>query len=178
MTLCLSLLQQFQLVLVLVVISSPQSLHSHKCLEGNYVSILHSNAVIWHSRDLRKVVIRGRGKQANCNIFLPLGSLNNCSCTLCYSKTWCQHFLSFSLFSVKLSYKIWLLPKVWVHKRIQFHTIKLGLRNMDSVGILQFLFLGMISGWRDLFNQSPFKSLILPRYKLLFLGTSFYIIFK
>lgn len=42
---------------------------------------------------------------------------------------------------------------------------------MDSAGILQFLFQGMISGWRDLFN------LIFPRYKLLFLGTSFYIIY-
>lgn len=48
---------------------------------------------------------------------------------------------------------------------------------MASVGILKFLFLGMISGLRDVFNQSPFKSLILPRHKLLFLGTSFYIIY-
>lgn len=124
------------LFVVLTATNSPQALYSHKRLEDNYMSTLHSSVMTWHIADRRYPVITGWEKNNRTATFSTTGVSTTADVYSFLLWDIMSAFPSiFSIFkNVKLNYKVWLLPES--AKGMQCYIIKLGLSNMDSVGIL------------------------------------------
>lgn len=148
---------------VLTVINSPQLLHSHKCLEDNYVSSLLGNAEIC-LLGMSGILQLGGWKITELQCFLPLESLNTCCYT--FPAQGQSAFLPFSAF-----WGMWNsdIKYPWAVHKVRFYIIRLKSKEYGFEGNLLSSY-----GWTWFLAEEIFlisiylnSELILLRYKLL-----------